>query len=274
MPTMATSPGGSGWRSARWTLPRITLLATLLLPMIAIVGFLGVQIILFPEVGPMFALFVALAIANVWSADRWLQLIGGLAVFAFGALNAVFIASELMRPDHYPTYFLGWLAVLCALAGLVAGVAGFMDARQHRLGSPHWASVGATLLLLGVGFAIGLFTASAATRFVDSGTAATVALTPEADIMVEVAEFAYGADGTITIASGVLTRIALTNLDGEAHTFTIDALGINADLLAGKTTEVWVQVATPGSYEIYCKPHSSALEGGGREGMSGTLTVV
>lgn len=264
-------PAGA-WQLHRWTLPRITVVATLLLPVILIVAFIGVQVLLVPEVGPMFAIFVALAIANVWWANRWLQLFGGIAVFAFGTLNAVIIAAELVRPDHYPTFFLGWLAVLCAVAGLAAGIAGFVDARRHRFATPRWAGVGATLLILGSGFAIGLFTASAATRFVDTGPSANVALTPEADVAVAVSEFAF-AEGTIEIAAGELTRIAITNLDPETHTFTIDALGIDADLLAGKTTEVWVRVATPGTYEIYCRPHSTPVDGGSREGMTGTLVV-
>lgn len=270
--TTTTANTAAEWRADRWTLSRISVVATLLLPVVTIVAFLGIQIVLIPEVGPMFAVFLALAVANVWRANRWLQLSGGLAVFAFGALNAVFIAAELVRPDHYPTFFLGWLAVLCAAVGLTAGIAGFADAKRHRFLAPRWAGVGATLLLLASGFALGLFTASAATRFADTGPTANVALTPEAEVAVDVSDFAFG-DGTLTIGAGELTRITLTNLDPETHTFTIDALGIDADVLAGKTTEVWLRVAAPGTYEIYCKPHSTPLDGGGREGMTGTLIV-
>lgn len=272
MPTTSTPAVTPSWRSRPWTLARITLLAALLVPVIALPAFLGLQIIVVPEVAPFLGLFLALAIANVWTTNRWVQLASGIVAFAFAAMNFAFIYGELVRPDHYPTFFLGWIVVLGGVAGLASGIAGSVDAKRHRFGSPRWAGIGATLLLLGAGFAGGILLSNVASRVVDTGRDATVQLTPDAVVEVDVRAFAFG-DGTVTIASGEVTRIALTNFDLEMHTFTIDALGIDAEVLAGKSTDVWVNVATPGTYEIYCKPHSSA-SGETREGMTGRLVVT
>lgn len=270
-PTTATGAASPTWRASAWTLPRWTVLVSLLLPVVALPAFLGTQILVVPEVAPFFLAFVLLGAVIVWRADRWLLLAGGVVAFAFAALNFAFIYGELVRPDHYPIYFLAWLAVLGGLAGLTGGVAGFVDARRHRFGSPRWGGIGAALVLLGAGFAGGSLVATAGMHLAQTPVAASVSLVPDASVEVSIESFAFGG-GTIAIPADRIVKLTLTNADPETHTFTIDALAIDQDVPAGKGAEVWLR-APPGTYEVYCKPHSTAVEGD-REGMVATLVVT
>lgn len=274
MPTTLSAAQAPGTATRRWTLARQALIASLVLPPLVVVGFYGTPILQVIEVVAFLGVLLALAAANVWSANRWLMLASGIATAAFTALNLPFIYPELARPDHYPSYFVGWFAVLTGGIGLTAGIAGFVDARRHRFGAPRWGGLGAAALLVAVGFAGGTLAAGLSMRYAPVAGAGTVALVPDSTVAVAIEEFTFPAD-PITVASGEIVRIAVTNHDSELHTFTVDGLAIDADVGPGKTVDVWLQADTPGTYELYCKPHSSpAGEGDAREGMVGTLIVT
>lgn len=270
MPTMATGAPARAWRASRWTLAREAIVASLLLPVIALPAFLGVQILTVPEVAPFLVLFVALAAANVWSANRWVQLAGGLVAAGFAGLNIAFIYPELARADHYPMFFLAWLVVLGGTTGVVAGIQGFRQARAEVATRPRWGSAGTVLVLLAAGFAGGTLVATVGMRVSDTGVGASVALTPEAEISVALEDFAFAPE-TMSIPADRIVRITIANRDGETHTFSIDALGIGQEVPSGKSAEVWIR-APAGTYQVYCEPHSSATDAG-REGMLATLVV-
>lgn len=272
MPTTLSASTNARTPTRSWTLARMTLVASLVLPPLVILGFYGTPILEVVPVVAFLAILLAFAAANVWSANRWVMLAGGIATAAFTALNLPFIYPELARPDHYPTYFVGWLAVLTGSIGLTAGIAGFIDARRHRFGAPKWGGIGAAVLLVSVGFAGGTLAAGLAMRYAPVAGAGTVALSADSTVAVALADVSFPAE-PVTIASGEIVRIAITNHDSELHTFTVDGLAIDADVGPGKTVDVWVQADTPGTYELYCKPHSSPA-GDAREGMVGTLIVT
>lgn len=270
MPTMATRATTPVWRPASWTLARGTIVVALLLPVFALPAFLGPQILFVPEVAPFLALFVALAIANAMTRNRWVQLAGGLVAAAFAALNFAFIYAELGRPDHYPVFFIGWLVVVGGAAGLVGGIAGFVDARRGLFGTPRWAGFGATLVLLAAGFLVGTLVATAGMRFSETPAPADVALTPDATLDVGLADFAFAPED-VQIPANQIVLLRLSNTDPEPHTFTVDALGIDVEVASGKTAEVWLE-APAGTYPVYCRPHSD-VSGDEPEGMVGTLTA-
>ncbi|MFQ5861182.1 MAG: cupredoxin domain-containing protein, partial [Dehalococcoidia bacterium] len=52
----------------------------------------------------------------------------------------------------------------------------------------------------------------------------------------------------------------------EFHTFTIESLGINVNVLPGQDATVEVTVDTPGEHELICLPHQT-------QGMVGEVHV-
>ena len=55
--------------------------------------------------------------------------------------------------------------------------------------------------------------------------------------------------------------------EAEFHTFTVDDLGIDAEVDAGQTLEIEFLMDQPGTFELICIPHEL-------QGMVGTITVA
>lgn len=65
--------------------------------------------------------------------------------------------------------------------------------------------------------------------------------------------------------------VVVRNQDPFMHTFTIDDLGIDVELLPGSASVVELP-ATPGTWTYYCIPHSGEA-GAGEDDMAATLTI-
>jgi plastocyanin len=73
------------------------------------------------------------------------------------------------------------------------------------------------------------------------------------------------------VAVGAGESIVVRNTDPFHHTFTIDELGIDVDLLPGEAVVVALP-DSPGTYTYYCVPHS--FDGGnGADDMAATLAL-
>ncbi|MED3760812.1 cupredoxin domain-containing protein [Peribacillus frigoritolerans] len=70
----------------------------------------------------------------------------------------------------------------------------------------------------------------------------------------------------ITIPNGTATTLILKNKGKKEHTFTVEKLGINAEVQAGKEKTITVQPKQPGTYELICRYHF-------QEGMVGKVIV-
>ncbi len=70
----------------------------------------------------------------------------------------------------------------------------------------------------------------------------------------------------ITIPTGTATTLILKNKGKEEHTFTVEKLGIDAEVQAGKEKTITVQPKQPGTYELICRYHF-------QEGMVGKVIV-
>ena len=70
----------------------------------------------------------------------------------------------------------------------------------------------------------------------------------------------------ITIPSGTATTLILKNKGNKEHTFTVEKLGIDAEVQAGKEKTITVQPKQPGTYELICRYHF-------QEGMVGKVIV-
>lgn len=78
------------------------------------------------------------------------------------------------------------------------------------------------------------------------------------------------ADVTVPATSSGAS-VVVRNQDPFMHTFTIDELGIDVELLPGSASVVELP-ASPGTYTYYCVPHSGEA-GAGEDDMAATLTI-
>lgn len=75
---------------------------------------------------------------------------------------------------------------------------------------------------------------------------------------------------TYDVAGGA--TILVKNSDPFVHTFTVDALDIDVDLGPGSETLVTIP-AEPGTYVLFCQPHSSDKDDPGEDDMAAVLEV-
>ncbi|MGE1198526.1 cupredoxin domain-containing protein [Priestia megaterium] len=71
---------------------------------------------------------------------------------------------------------------------------------------------------------------------------------------------------TITIPSGKTTTLILKNKGQKEHTFTVEKLGIDAEVEPGKEKTITVKPQNPGTYELICRYHFNS-------GMVGKVIV-
>lgn len=71
---------------------------------------------------------------------------------------------------------------------------------------------------------------------------------------------------TITIPSGKTTILILKNEGQKEHTFTVEKLGIDAEVQPGKEKTITVKPQNPGTYELICRYHFNS-------GMVGKVIV-
>lgn len=86
-------------------------------------------------------------------------------------------------------------------------------------------------------------------------------------------DFAF-EPGELTVAPD--ETLLIDNNDAFLHTFTIEELGIDVELLPGDETLISLGGADTGTYTFYCKPHSSPDNpdpGPDSDDMAGTITV-
>ncbi|WP_053363548.1 cupredoxin domain-containing protein [Bacillus sp. FJAT-27251] len=70
----------------------------------------------------------------------------------------------------------------------------------------------------------------------------------------------------ITIPSGATTTLILKNKGKKEHTFTVEKLGIDAEVRPGTEKTITVKPKQPGTYELICRYHF-------QEGMVGKVVV-
>ncbi|MED3980550.1 cupredoxin domain-containing protein [Priestia megaterium] len=71
---------------------------------------------------------------------------------------------------------------------------------------------------------------------------------------------------TITIPSGKTTTLILKNEGQKEHTFTVEKLGIDAEVQPGKEKNITLKPQNPSTYELICRYHFNS-------GMVGKVIV-
>ncbi|WP_066250978.1 cupredoxin domain-containing protein [Neobacillus drentensis] len=65
----------------------------------------------------------------------------------------------------------------------------------------------------------------------------------------------YFNPNAITISNGTTTTLILKNKGKKEHTFTVEKLGIDAEVQPGKEKTITVEPKQPGTYELICRYH-------------------
>jgi plastocyanin len=100
--------------------------------------------------------------------------------------------------------------------------------------------------------------------FAESG-AVTQPMETEKAIEVELNDD-YFNPKVITIPKGTATKLILKNKGKKEHTFTMEKLGVDAEVQPGKEKTITVNPKQPGTYELICRYHF-------QEGMVGKVIV-
>jgi plastocyanin len=100
----------------------------------------------------------------------------------------------------------------------------------------------------------GVFAKSRVVQPMDTGT-----------IEVELNDDSFNPE-VITIPNGTSTKLILKNKGKKEHTFTVEKLGIDAEVQPGKEKTITITPKQPGTYELICRYHF-------QEGMVGKVIV-
>jgi len=251
---------------ARWTrLAALGLLLAGVAPLFMLVS--GLLFGMDPgEEGPFFLITSAIGLVGaflVWRFGTWSKIVGIVAsVLVLGALwwtvFGLFTPQSVF--DFAPALSVvpgGLVALVSSIAALVAG------RRGHRtLVAEGGERRGIRILLTAV---LGLAAISAVLTFAGRSTVDD----PGDATQVTLANFEFDSED-ITVEGG--GEVYVKNEDAFLHTFTIDDLEVDEELVGG--SEKLVSIPTePGTYVVYCRPHTMDPENPGEDDMAATITV-
>lgn len=207
----------------------------------------------------VFSLITGTVTYLVWRFDKmWSVALGLVITIAIFLLSyfTVFSIFQVFSPMEFITGVLFLFGILFALIG--GGQAMVRKIRKRdrapggsRLRTSTLTVIGLASVVSIVGFLFSRETVSAADA--------------EGATVVEMEEFEF-VPGDITVAQG--DTLLLTNGDGFAHDFTLDAADIYEYYSPGSESLVDLSGLEPGQYEFWCQLHT--FDG---EGMTGTLTI-
>jgi plastocyanin len=194
----------------------------------------------------------------------FLRIRNGLAgVVMLGVLSldaAVFMLPAAASNSAHRGRFLDLLIPLSlgviSIAGLLAAIGSIFRHKSPQANKREAPVVMQTIVAV---FIVALIAGTVAQRTSKAEVART------GDVRVEMRNTAFLQ--TALSAQGGSISVAVANHDLFWHTFTIDALHVNADVPIGANRRVTFKAA-PGRYEFYCR-----VPGHKAAGMKGTLTV-
>ena len=208
----------------------------------------------------------ALAAFAVWRSGTWAKVVGILvALLTLGTLW--FTAFGLFEPDS----FFDFVGGLLVGPGAVIAIVGCVQAiRTRSTGEPTSRRDGgeARAIKAIVAVVAGLTVVSAVVTFVGRSTAD--ASGADGEVALEDFSFETGEDDGLTVTGG--DTVYVENEDPFQHTFTVDDLGI--DVAFGPGSQELIEIpAQPGTYTLYCRPHTSNPDDPTDSDMTTTLTI-
>ena len=215
------------------------------------------------------ALFAVVGLASTfWAGARrrswfWLVAMGpGILVLLFNSFYGPYALA-------HPADALSFVTTLSVLVAGILVVVGSLTAwLEVRRGRRLWQAHGrAGFIVAGVA---GLVAGACLTSVLaaSSTSAGTVLSEPPAATAAVIAQNTKFLEARLVATSGEVLGIFVTNKDGYAHSFDVDALRIHVPLPPASTTFVAVKPTTASVLQFYC-----SVPGHKDAGMVGTISV-
>ncbi|HVL81672.1 MAG TPA: hypothetical protein VM840_08780 [Actinomycetota bacterium] len=196
----------------------------------------------------------------VYRFGTWSKVVGIVGALV-GAGTMFWTAFGL---THFPSFFdvlPGLMVIPGALIAIVSCVAAIVAGRRgHRSAE----AVG------GEAVAIRVFVAALALAALVTGTLTFAGRSSVADADTVIAAKDFAFEGPVRVEGG--SKIVVRNDDPYFHTATVEAFGVDEGLTAGRSVEIRVP-DRPGTYVLYCKPHTSDAKNPGEDDMATRLIV-
>lgn len=201
-----------------------------------------------------------------WRFGTWAKVLGVVIALALLVLFAPFLVGALFTFDSVFDFLPALAVIVGALIAVVAGIAAVV--RRSLLvieitPVERGIRTAGLVILLVLGLASGVATYLGIDRVEEADAAGAAE--------VEMEQFEFVPD-TVEVESGE-TSIVVRNRDHVLHTFTVDELDVDVTVTPFSDGLVTID-AEPGTYRIYCRPHSDPdVEDDDEAGMVATLEV-
>lgn len=253
---------------ARWSsLASVALLLAALGPLVMLVAGLAWGLDIGDEVG-FFVVSIAAAAgaaALVRRGALWSRVVAMVLALLFGAM-LFWTAFSLALPTSFFDFVPAIVVLPGALLAIGATVAAIRAQKRGDLVTrPEGGEARAIAIVLSVVLVLagvsGVLTALGRDTVDDPSVAASTVTT---------SDFEFDED-SYAVAPG--DQILVTNDDPFFHTFTVDGLDIDVDLLPGSEKLVTIPTGAEGSFVLYCEPHTSDPEDPSDDDMAAELVV-
>jgi len=199
----------------------------------------------------------------VWRFGTWSKIVGIVAGLLL-AMALFWTAFGLAQPASFFDFTAGVLVMPGALLAVGACIAALVARRKGRQTSR--AEGGEKL---GIRLALGIVVAAALVSGALNLLTRPTATAGEAEASASMREFKFDSPQYEVSAGGT---IYVKNDDPFHHTFTIDELGIDEGFVAAGAKVIQIP-DRPGTYVLYCRPHTSDPENPENEDMASSITV-
>jgi len=185
-----------------------------------------------------------------------------LAVLIFGTV--FWTAFGLTEPASVFDFVPGTLVLPGVLLAIGATVVAIRSAKRGRQTGPGERRAATAIVgVLGLLAVASIVLTIAGRETVDDAAAA------DADLVVDMKEFEFDEDAYDVPAGGT---VLVKNSDPFVHNFTVEALDIDVDLGPGSEELVTIP-DEPGTYVLFCEPHTSDTDDPSEDDMAAELTI-
>ena len=200
----------------------------------------------------------------VWRFGAWAKILG-LVAAAFMIMSLFWTAFGLAQPGSFFDFVPGLLVIPGALIAIIAIIASLIAKRRG-----HETTVAEGGEKRAIGIVLGVVVLAAAASGALHLLGRSTATATEGEVNVTLRDFAFDQQ-QYEVPGGV--RLFVRNDDPFFHTFTVEELGIDEGFV-GASSKIVEIPDRPGTYVVYCKPHTADPEEPSEEDMAARITVT
>ncbi|MEX2587016.1 MAG: cupredoxin domain-containing protein [Actinomycetota bacterium] len=200
----------------------------------------------------------------VWRFGTWAKLVAILAAVVT-AMALFWTAFGLTEPASFFDFVPGLLLIPGCLLAIGASIAALVANKRGCVSSAPKGGEKVGIAIAVVTVVLAAVISGALNLTLRSSADAAGAQAAVTFKNFEFSEAGYALEGG--------TQVFVRNDDPFVHTFTIDELGIDERLLGGGSTIIDIP-AEPGTYVVYCRPHTVDPQDPSQVDMAAAFTVL